>query len=123
MSTVKIARFQDGGARPARRAPKLTVRDIEHLKETLQIGEVLTLQTLEVSEFNDRIMLPKEEKVIVTAKLLHMAVVKSLHFPLGPTKTITYKELAFQKKGLSWEKTGYSYEKADGKWRKRRNEP
>lgn len=122
MSTAKIARFSGSGSCPARRAPKVTIKDIECLKETLQIGEELILQSLEVSEFNDRIMMPKKEQVIIIAKLPNMVVVRNLHIPSGPIKTITYKELAFQRKGLNWEKIGYSYEKVDGKWRKKRDE-
>lgn len=106
MSITKVAMLPVTGACSMRREPKIKMKDIESLRKNLQIGAEIILDTFEVSELNERIMVPKKERVTIVKTLPNMIIVRNLNKPNGPTKTITYKQqLLFQDKNLSWEST------------------
>lgn len=100
----------------------ITTKDVARVKAQIRIGEELTYDQTELLELNGRILILKKERVTVIKKCRNLVIVTGpdRRTPLGCNRrTITYKELAFRKKGLAWEHTTPGMEQVNGIWRKK----
>lgn len=86
-----------------RQKPKQWVRfrvsDVEKLKKSIKVGDDLSYTSDIKSTIQDRIVIPREN-VIVVKKLTHLVIVDNPLFPSKELRTITYKDILFQRNGV-----------------------
>lgn len=76
-------------------------KDIKKLKDSVKIGDKLIYRTIFKDILDERISIPVLEPVIVVNKFDNLVQVKyAKRIDTGPIKTMTYKEILFQKMGL-----------------------
>lgn len=78
----------------------ICTKDVDKLKKTLKIGDKLYYRT--VIRENGENAVSKDEKVFVIKKFPHLVLVGNPKKPEKGMKTMTYKEILFQRKGLIW---------------------
>ena len=83
--------------------PVITRKDVDKLRRTLKIGENLIYRSAIKETIDERIVMPKYEKVVVKKKYPHLVVVENPRRPGKALKTMTYKQILFQKRGLKWD--------------------
>jgi hypothetical protein len=64
----------------------ISIKDVDKLRKTLRIGDKLS----------------KDEKIFVLKKFPHLVLVGDPKRPEKGMRTMTYKEILFQRKGLIW---------------------
>lgn len=79
----------------------ITPREVEMLKKTLRIGEVIQYEELEYVSEDRRLLVPRRNEVRVIRKFSHLVQIENLHNKRGNWKirTITYPELVMERRG------------------------
>lgn len=88
--------------------PIISIKDVEKLKRTLNVGDRLIYRSMIKEETDERFVMPKSERVVVVRKYPHLVQVENPHKPGKGIKTMTYIEILFQKRKFAW--TGYGKE-------------
>lgn len=94
--------------------PIISIKDVENLKKTLKVGDRLVYRSLIKEETDEKIVMPKSEKVIVVKKFPHLVQVENPHRPGKGIKTMTYIEILFQKRKIPWIGYGKEYQIKNG---------
>lgn len=78
----------------------ITSREVEKLKRTLQIGDIIQYEELEYVPEDRRLLVPRRKKVRVVRKFSFLVQVENLHSRPGDRKikTIRYPELVMERR-------------------------
>lgn len=83
---------------------ELTTDDVRKTKRTVKIGDKLRYKTVQQDILNEKITRVVWEKVIIKQKYDHLVEVEYTDRPnTWPVKTMTYKEVEFQKAGIDYD--------------------
>lgn len=83
---------------------KLTVDDVEKIRKSVKVGDKFRYKTVHQDILNEKISNVVWEKVTVIKKYRHLVEVEYTNRPnMWPVKTMTYRELAFQKVGIDYD--------------------
>lgn len=80
--------------------PEFNIKDVDKTRRNTKVGDKLIYTNhIKFSE-DERIVIPKTEKVRVVKKYTHLVQVENPKRPDRGLRTMTYKEILFQKKGF-----------------------
>lgn len=83
---------------------EFTTDDVSKAKTIVKIGDKLRYKTVQQDILNEKISHVVWEKVIIKQKYDHLVEVEYTDRPnTWPVKTMTYKEVAFQKVGIDYD--------------------
>lgn len=83
---------------------KFTTVDVNHERESVRVGDKLKYKTTVTDTLNEKISVVVWRKVIVTRKHNHLVEVEYIDRPnTFPVKTMTYREIAFQRAGIDYD--------------------
>ena len=94
--------------------PIISIKDVENIKKTLKVGDRLIYRSMIKEETDERIVIPKSEKVVVVRKYPHLVQVENPRRPGNGIKTMTYIEILFQKRKIPWIGYGKEYQIKNG---------
>ncbi|WP_143318899.1 hypothetical protein [Clostridium sp. HBUAS56010] len=94
--------------------PIISIKDVENLKKALKVGDRLIYRSMIKEETDERIVIPKSEKVVVVRKYPHLVQVENPQRPGKGIKTMTYTEILFQRREIPWIGYGKEYQIKNG---------